>query len=31
MVMLLVFGAMWAGFVLYRLRPPERMTRAALR
>ena len=31
MVMLLVFGAMWAGFVLYRLRPPERITRAALR
>jgi ABC-type multidrug transport system ATPase subunit len=31
MVMLLVFGAMWSGFVLYRLRPPERMTRAALR
>ena len=31
MVMLVVFGAMWAGFVLYQLRPPERMTRAALR
>lgn len=30
MVMLLVFGAMWAGFVLYRLRSPERMTSAAV-
>jgi ABC transport system ATP-binding/permease protein len=31
MVMLVVFGAMWAGFVLYRLRPPERMTSTAIR
>ncbi len=31
MVMLVVFGAMWAGFVLYRLRPPERVTSTAIR
>jgi ABC transport system ATP-binding/permease protein len=31
MVMLVIFGAMWAGFVLYRLRPPGRMTSAAIR
>ncbi len=27
MVMLVVFGAMWGGFVLYRLRPPNREIR----